>query len=58
MASIAPSPAAPTTLLERPPPGPARGPVGAPVWVVVLVTLALVLLAALSLRRAWRRRLK
>ncbi len=47
-----------TTLVERPPPGPARGAVAAPAWVVAALSLGLVLLAAFSLLRAWRRRAK
>ena len=45
-----------TTLVERPPPGPARGPVPAPVWLVVLLSAGLLLFAGFSLVRAWKRR--
>ena len=45
-----------TTTLERPPPGPARGRFPAPLWLVVLLSVALLGLAAYSLARAWRRR--
>lgn len=48
----------PVTIVERPPVGPARGPLGAPVWLVVLWTVTLVLLSCLVLWRAWRRRTK
>jgi len=47
-----------TTVAERPPTGPARGLLPAPVWLVSGVTVALVLLAGLALTRAWRRRAK
>ncbi|HXK19902.1 MAG TPA: hypothetical protein VNG33_18960 [Polyangiaceae bacterium] len=47
-----------TTLVERPPAGPARGIVPAPAWLVGVVSVALVCLAGLILTRAWRRRAK
>ena len=47
-----------TTLVERPPPGPARGAVAAPAWVVALLSLGLVLIAGFGLVRAYRRRAK
>jgi len=47
-----------TTLVERPPEGPARGIVPAPAWLVSLVSVALVCVAGLALTRAWRRRAK
>jgi len=49
-------PAGTTTLVERPPPGPARGVIAAPVWLVALSTFALALAAALMLVRARRER--
>lgn len=48
--------AAPTTVVERPPPGPARGQFPAPLWLVVLLSAALLCLAAYGLLRAWKRR--
>jgi hypothetical protein len=48
----------PTTTLERPPPGPARGAFAAPPWLVALLSVALVALAGFALVRAYRRRLK
>ena len=47
---------APTTIVERPPPGPARGSFPAPLWLVVALGAALLLLAGYSLMRAWKRR--
>jgi hypothetical protein len=47
-----------TTLVERPPPGPARGLFPAPVWLVLALALGLAIGAGLSLGRAWRRRAK
>ena len=47
-----------TTLMDRPPPGPARGAFAAPAWLVAALSLALVLLAGLALLRAYRRRIK
>ncbi|HEY6081568.1 MAG TPA: hypothetical protein VIW29_22290 [Polyangiaceae bacterium] len=47
-----------TTIVERPPPGPAQGPLPAPAWLVVLLAVALALVSALSLLRAWQRRRK
>lgn len=47
-----------TTLVERPPAGPARGAVAAPAWVVALLSLGLLVLAAYGLVRAFRRRAK
>ena len=52
-----PSPST-TTLVDRPPPGPARGPIAAPNWLVALLSVALVLLAGFGLLRAYRRRAK
>ena len=48
----------PTTTLERPPPGPARGVFVAPSWLVALLSVALVALAGFALVRSYRRRLK
>jgi hypothetical protein len=48
----------PVTIVERPPAGPARGALAAPVWLVVLLAAALLLLSCLVLLRAWRRRTK
>jgi hypothetical protein len=48
--------ATPTTVVERPPPGPARGQFPAPLWLVVLLSAALLCLAAYGLLRAWKRR--
>lgn len=48
----------PATTLERPPPGPARGAFAAPVWLVAVLSVALVALAGFALVRAYRRRLK
>ena len=48
----------PTTTLERPPPGPARGAFAAPTWLVAVLSVALVALAGFALVRAYRRRLK
>jgi hypothetical protein len=45
-----------TSIATRPPPGPARGKVPAPVWLVVALSVALVLLAAFALWRSLRRR--
>ncbi len=44
---------APVTLVERPPTGPARGLLPAPVWLVVLLTACLVLFCGLVALRAW-----
>jgi hypothetical protein len=53
---------APTTttvfVRDRPPPGPARGAIAAPTWLVALLSVALVALAAFGLLRAYRRRAK
>lgn len=45
-----------TSIATRPPPGPARGSVPAPVWLVVTLSVALVLLAGFALWRGFRRR--
>jgi hypothetical protein len=45
-----------TSIATRPPPGPARGSVPAPVWLVVALSVALVLLAGWALWRGLRRR--
>jgi len=52
--------APPTTVFvrDRPPEGPARGAFPAPVWLVALLSLALVALAGVGLLRAYRRRTK
>jgi hypothetical protein len=47
---------APTSIATRPPPGPARGGVAAPVWLVLALTVAIALLAGLALWRAFKRR--
>jgi hypothetical protein len=47
---------APTTVVERPPPGLARGSLPAPLWLVVLLSATLVCFAIYVLVRAWRRR--
>jgi hypothetical protein len=47
-----------TTIVERPPPGPARGRFPAPAWLVVALSAALLALAVVSLYRAYKRRLK
>jgi len=47
-----------TTLMDRPPPGPARGAFAAPAWLVAVLSLALVVLAGFGLWRAYRRRMK
>ena len=47
-----------TSIATRPPPGPARGSLPAPVWVVVALSVSLVLLAAYALWRGFRRRQK
>ena len=57
MGARVPSPST-TTLMDRPPPGPARGPVVAPGWLVALLSVALVLLAGFGLLRAYQRRAK
>jgi hypothetical protein len=57
MGARVPSPST-TTLMDRPPPGPARGPFAAPSWLVALLSVALVLLAGFGLLRAYRRRAK
>jgi len=52
---------APTTTVfvrDRPPEGPARGAFAAPTWLVALLSVALVALAAFGLLRAYRRRAK
>jgi hypothetical protein len=46
---------APTTIVERPPPGPARGSFPAPLWLVVALGAVLLALATYSLVRAWKR---
>ncbi|HKY40398.1 MAG TPA: hypothetical protein VJN18_30905 [Polyangiaceae bacterium] len=46
----------PTTIVERPPPGPARGNFPAPLWLVVALGAMLLALSAYSLTRAWKRR--
>ena len=48
------APAGTTTLVERPPPGPARGVLAAPVWLVALLTFALLLAAGFLLLRGRR----
>jgi hypothetical protein len=45
-----------TSIATRPPPGPARGSVPAPVWLVIALSVALALLAAFALWRSFRRR--
>ncbi len=45
-----------TTIVERPPPGPARGRFPAPLWLVLALSFALLLLAGYGLLRAWKRR--
>jgi hypothetical protein len=45
-----------TSITTRPPPGPARGSVPAPVWLVVALSGALLLVSALLLWRNLRRR--
>jgi hypothetical protein len=45
-----------TSIATRPPPGPARGSVPAPVWLVVALSGALLLVSALLLWRNLRRR--
>jgi|RhiMethySRZTD1v2_1073278.scaffolds.fasta_scaffold1550561_1 hypothetical protein len=47
---------APTTIVERPPPGPARGSFPAPLWLVLALGTALLVLTGYSLLRAWKRR--
>jgi len=47
-----------TTIWDRPPPGPARGAFAAPTWLVALLSMGLVALAAFGLLRAYRRRAK
>jgi hypothetical protein len=42
--------------MERPPPGPARGAVAAPSWLVAVLSVALVMLAGFALLRAYRRK--
>ena len=41
-----------TSIATRPPPGPARGGVAAPAWLVATLTVALLLVAAVALLRA------
>jgi len=43
-----------TSIATRPPPGPARGGVAAPAWLVATLTVALLLVAAFALLRAQR----
>jgi hypothetical protein len=45
-----------TSMTTRPPPGPARGSVPAPVWLVVALSGALLLVSVLLLWRNLRRR--
>jgi hypothetical protein len=45
-----------TSLVTRPPPGPARGSIPAPVWLVVGLSVALLLVCLLLLWRGLRRR--
>jgi hypothetical protein len=47
-----------TTIITRPPPGPARGSLAAPSWLVVALTLALIVLSSYALWRVYRRRQK
>ena len=47
-----------TTLMDRPPPGPARGAFAAPAWLVAVLSLALIVLAGWGLFRAYGRRIK
>ena len=42
--------------MDRPPPGPARGAIAAPSWLVGVLSVVLVVLAGLALLRAYRRR--
>ena len=48
----------PTTQMDRPPAGPARGAMPAPAWLVAVLALTLVALAGFALLRAYRRRAK
>lgn len=47
-----------SSIATRPPPGPARGSVAAPVWLVLALTVALALVAGFALWRGFRRWLR
>jgi hypothetical protein len=44
-----------TTVVERPPPGPAQGSLPAPAWLVAALSLALALLAIFGVLKSFRK---
>jgi hypothetical protein len=55
-ARVAAAPGTGTTVIERPPEGPAQGKLAAPAWLVWGLSAALAVGALAALLRSWRRR--